>query len=300
MIACDLGSNTLRIARFDCQTRRRTACFERIVRTAKDLHVNHAIAPESQERLFAALHEASLHFDFRNEPCFAVTTQAMRMASNAREILSRIETTFGICFEIISGEKEAALTSLAVEHALTREGFDASCYVLFDLGGGSTEITFCNTTSKESRSFPFGIVTTTERYVSIDASQIDRIVSVIEPFVEQHQPVVSRYRQLIATAGTPTTVAAFKQGMDYAHYDANAINGTSLHVNDFEEAFVRLSRMPIEEATRFTGTNRRDSMIAGILLVKTIMQKLGFATCIVIDDSLREGVAIANCNTSSV
>ncbi|MBP9566131.1 MAG: phosphatase, partial [Sulfurospirillum sp.] len=101
--------------------------------------------------------------------------------------------------------------------------------------------------------------------------------------------------QLVTTAGTPTTVAAFLEGLDYAHYDASVINGKVLHVKDFDQAYTQLIRLDETEAERYTGTNRRDLVVVGILIVKAIMQKLGFKHCIVIDDGLREGVALAHC-----
>lgn len=52
-----------------------------------------------------------------------------------------------------------------------------------------------------------------------------------------------------------------------------------------------------ENAERYMGSNRRDLIIVGILIVQTLMLKLGFENCVVIDDGLREGVAISNCNT---
>lgn len=295
MIGCDLGSNTLRIVQIDCQSKRRIKAFERIVRTAKDLHVTGMISEDSQQKIFNALHEASQIFDFKNESCFCVTTEAMRIATNAQEILKKIETTFGLTFQIISGKKEAYLTSLAVENALQREGFNHETYVLFDLGGGSTELTFCKNGIKQSQSFPFGIINIAEKYHQDRELHVTRIVHSIDAFVSQQGSIPSNFLQLVTTAGTPTTIAAFQKGLDYAHYDANSVNGTLLHVKDFEEAYERLSAMDEEEAERYTGTNRRDLVVVGILIVKAIMKKLGFESCIVLDDGLREGVALEEC-----
>ena len=300
MITFDLGSNTLRIASFTCEPFERTVIFERIIRTAKDLHISGKISDASIKRLFLALEEASELFDFKKEPCYAVTTQAMRVASNASEIVSMIKKRFGITFEIISGEKEAYLTALAVEHALKREGVDPHNYVLFDLGGGSTEITFCHQSIRTSRSFPFGIVTTAETYKESIETHIETLATQIEPFIQAQGTFKSNILPLVTTAGTPTTVAAFLEGLDYAHYDADRINGKILYLHDFETAFQTLTSMEPEEAERFTGTNRRDLVIVGILLVQSIMKKLGFDRTIVIDDGLREGIAIANCNRSAL
>jgi len=297
MIGCDLGSNTLRIVQMDCQTKKRIKAYEKIVRTAKDLHVTGLISPTSKEAIFHALEEASQQFNFKEEKTFCVTTEAMRIARNAPFILNEIEQTFGLKFDIISGKEEAYLTSLAVEYAIKREGFDPKTYVLFDLGGGSTEITFCQEGIKKSQSFPFGIVNTAERYLENVEHHVTHIVQSIKPFITAFHPISSRFLQLVTTAGTPTTVAAFLEGLDYEHYDASLVNGKVLHVKDFEYAYTQLTHMEPAVAERYTGTNRRDLVIVGILLVKAIMKNLGFEETIVIDDGLREGVAIANCNT---
>lgn len=296
MITCDLGSNTLRIAHFDPFTCKRTLCFERIVRTAKDLHQTNRIGEEAQANILKALQEASTLFDFAHEPSFCVTTEAMRVASNAKEVLARIQEEFGLCFHIISGEEEASYTALAIEHALRREGLCDDTYALFDLGGGSTEITFCYKNTKKSQSFPFGIVTTADRFKENLEENVTTLLSMIDAFVHAPHALSQTYKQLIATAGTPTTVAAFLQGLDYEHYAPEKVNGKRLHVNDFDTALKELSAMPLDVAERYTGTNRRDLVIVGIILVKGIMQKLGFESCIVMDDGLREGVAISNCN----
>jgi len=295
MIGCDLGSNTLRIVQLDCQTKERIHVYEKIVRTGKDLHVTGLICESSKQNILNALYEASHIFDFKNERCFCVTTEAMRIASNAGEFLKEIEATFGLTFQIITSEKEAYLTSLAVENALKREGFKHQTYALFDLGGGSTEFTFCKDGTKQSQSFPFGIINVAERYSLDRELHVTRIVNSIDDFMTQHDPISSNFLQLVTTAGTPTTVAAFLKGLDYAHYDATIVNGTVLHVKDFEEAYERLFAMNEEDAERYTGTNRRDLIVVGILIVKAIMKKLGFESCIVIDDGLREGVALEQC-----
>ena len=296
MLTFDLGSNTLRVLEYDCVTKSRINAYEKIVRTAKDLHQTGLISLSSKEAIFDALSEASTFFDFQSQKSYCVTTEAMRKAKNAPKILEAIENQFGLTFEIISGEKEAYLTSLAIETALKREKLISDTYVLFDLGGGSTEITFSHKGIKESQSFPFGIVSIAEQYKENIGQKVTEIVSTIDEFVLKHGDIPKKYLQLVATAGTPTTVSAFLQGLDYQHYDYQKVNGSSLHVKDFEHAYKLLSTMNPLEAERYTGTDRRDLVIVGILIVKALMSTLGFETCVVMDDGLREGVAIYHCN----
>ncbi|MDD3344541.1 MAG: phosphatase [Sulfurospirillaceae bacterium] len=299
MLTFDLGSNTLRILEFDCTTQKRIQAYEKIVRTAKDLHKTNLISQSSQKAIFDALMEASSLFDFKSHQCFCVTTQAMRKAQNAHEIIGKIERLFGLKFEIITGEMEAYLTSLAIETALAREKLISDTYVLFDLGGGSTEITFSFQGKKISQSFPFGIVTIAEQYPENTSEKVTEILESINDFIVSHNNIPQKYLQLVTTAGTPTTVSAFLQGLDYAHYDHQKVNGTIMHINDFELAYQQLTLMEVEEAERYTGTNRKDLVRVGILIVQALMRKLGFETCVVMDDGLREGVALFHCNHST-
>lgn len=296
MLTFDLGSNTLRVLEYDCATKSRINAYEKIVRTAKDLHKTGMISLSSQKAIFEALNEASALFDFTSQKSYCVTTEAMRRAKNAPQILETIESQFGLKFDIISGEREAYLTSLAIETALKRENLKSDTYVLFDLGGGSTEITFSHKGIKESQSFPFGIVTIAEKYKENISQKVTEIVSTINEFVLKHGDIPQKYLQLVATAGTPTTVSAFLQGLDYEHYDYQKVNGSSLHVKDFERTYQLLSTMDSREAERYTGTNRRDLVLVGVLIVKALMHTLDFETCVVMDDGLREGVAIYHCN----
>ena len=295
IIGCDLGSNTLRIVEFDCLSTKRLKSFEKIVRTAKDLHTTGMISEESIQRILSALQEASTQFDFRQTPTFCVTTEAMRVAKNSCDVLEKIDKEFGLKFRIISGNEEAYLTSLAIENALKREQLDDKNYVLFDLGGGSTELTFCKNGAKKSHSFPFGIINTAERFHENLEEHIARMIEDISPFIQSFDAIPQEFLQLVTTAGTPTTVAAFLQGMDYATYDPERVNGQILHIHDFDTAFHDLRALNHEEAERFTGTNRRDFVVVGILIVKALMKKLGFETCVVIDDGLREGVVLEQC-----
>ncbi len=159
MIACDLGSNTLRIVELDCNSGRRIHEFERMVKTADGLHKNGLINDAAVERIILAIHEAKEIFDLSE--AYAVTTAAVRMAKNGEEVLEKIKDETGLSFIMIEAKKEAMLTALAVKWRLTKLGYDGS-HLLMDLGGGSTEITL----GENSQSFDVGIVTMAQKYGS--------------------------------------------------------------------------------------------------------------------------------------
>jgi exopolyphosphatase / guanosine-5'-triphosphate,3'-diphosphate pyrophosphatase len=69
----------------------------------------------------------------------AAATSAMRDASNAKQILSRIKKETGIDIKVISGDEEA--NYIYESHVADSLGTDES-YLYIDVGGGSTELSF--------------------------------------------------------------------------------------------------------------------------------------------------------------
>jgi exopolyphosphatase/guanosine-5'-triphosphate,3'-diphosphate pyrophosphatase len=230
----------------------------------------------------------------------AVTTEAMRRAGNREAVLAQIAEASGVRFEVIDGEEEAQLTLRAVRNALARQGVEAERFALIDIGGGSTELTFAYGDRAVSRSFPLGIVTVTQSHDSLEAIR-EALPVMIEPvraFVTETMAKHGTIDALVATAGTPTTIASLKHGMDYATYDPARINGTILHANEPEYYLQQLLSVPFEERERLVGVGRADLILAGILLFEAFFGMLNQEECTVIDDGLREGVALALCERS--
>ena len=286
MIACDLGSNTLRIVEMDCQTGRRIQEFERMVKTADGLHESGRINDGAVQRIIDAIDEAKEMFDLSK--AYAVTTAAVRMASNGAEVLQKIAKETGLLFIMIDAKEEARLTAFAVAWRLEKLGYHDS-FMLMDLGGGSTEISCANV----SQSFDVGIVTMAQKYGS-EKGVRTHLRSDLEPLVAFIQ-TLPKPELFVATAGTPTTIAAFKQGLDYAHYDVEKVNGTRLSIEDLEVALERLLKMDVCERERWVGVGRDDLIVAGVLIVKHIMIAAGFLEMLIIDDGLREGLALDKC-----
>lgn len=303
MIAIDLGSNTLRVIQLDCQSGIFGATFEKIVKTADGLVQTGVISSKAVARVIDAISEAKNNIDFSSDKIHAVTTEAIRRASNSEAVLAQIKKETSIAFEVISGEKEAALTLLAVEHRLELLGReekdrDLSSFVLVDIGGGSTELVFRYPDQTVTQSFPVGIVTVAQQYETLE--RIDAALpALMEDMKQFARSVVSRHGVLdtfVATAGTPTTVAAMKLGQNYVTYDPVLINGTSLDVQELDHYLKVLLAMPFEEREMTVGVGRSDLIAAGILIFRQLFTLLRMKECIVIDDSLREGVALEKCS----
>lgn len=301
MIAIDLGSNTLRVLEYDCSTGRQISEYEKIVKTADGLVQYGTINSEAVERIIAAIWEAQGQIDFSSSIVKAVTTEAVRRAVNSDEVLLEIKQKTGVSFEIISGEEEAKLTLLAVKHRLSALQYTSDSFVLIDIGGGSTELIFHYAHETISKSFPIGIVTIAQTYETLEKIEkvLHKEMDEMQLFCDQIYKNKGKVNTFVATAGTPTTVAAMKLGQNYETYDASKINGTSIKVGELDIYLKKLLCMPFEEREITVGTGRSDLIAAGILIYKQLFSLLAFESCIVIDDGLREGVAIEGCGNET-
>lgn len=283
MIAIDLGSNTIRFIEFDGQLW--LGSFEKIVRTAENLHQSKRIGQNAVERIIEAINEAKGYFDF-TQPILGYTTAAMRLAENADEVLSTIKGSTGILFEIIDGEKEAFLTLNAVRYRLKTLDIEPSDFLLADIGGGSTELTRFTSSQTQTVSLNFGIVTLSE------SSENDLDTKIVEFKHALKNHIGSDATTLVLTAGTPTTIASYVNGMDYESYDPEAINGYRLSLRDCYRVYHDLENMDESARIRFVGVGRENLIIAGILMVTAIYESMGVEEAIIIDDGLREGIAL--------
>ncbi len=296
MIAVDLGSNSCRFLEFECATLQIRSEYEAIVKTADGLHVNQIINDAAVSRIIVAISEAVKIMDFTAQPIRAVTTEAMRQAQNRDAVIDTIFAHTGVRFEVIDATREAELTLLAVTHRLEVLRL-AGSFVLIDLGGGSTEIIFRYANKTLSRSFALGIVGVAQQCeTTSDVKDLLKIL--LEPlkrYVDEVYEHHGKPEHLVCTAGTPTTIAAYLNGMDYAHYDASKINGYRLTCKGITQGLHELTAMDGHERERYVGVGRASLIVAGIMIVEALYEVLGYTSGIVVDDGLREGVALDYC-----
>jgi exopolyphosphatase/guanosine-5'-triphosphate,3'-diphosphate pyrophosphatase len=296
MIAIDLGSNTIRFLATNCKG---AVLFEEqfVVRTAEGLYATGQIAPAAIARITEAIHQAQSRFDFRAHPIVAVATEALRQAKNRDAVLKALYRQTQIIFEIITPDMEARLTALATEEAAKASGLTGSDRLILDIGGASSEsIWVRNQAVQEAISLPVGIVTATDRALS----EADLIHWLEKEALAPLQPFLDRLpqnpnRQLCATAGTPTTLAAIKHGLDFHNYDKAKINGTRLTLDEMESNYQTLKALPSEKLEALVGRRRGDVVLTGTRMLMAFVRRLGFDACLAFDEGLREGVLTAGC-----
>ncbi|MBU0632835.1 phosphatase [bacterium] len=297
MIAIDLGSNTLRCITYDCDTKEWGDEYEAIVKTAENLHVSKHINENAVHRVIKAIKAAQKKLDFTSNSVSAVTTEAMRQAVNSDAVLDEIFKETGLRFKIISGDEEARYTTKAVKTRLDILELPSSSFTLVDIGGGSTEIIFYNNGEITSKSFNIGIVTLTD--MSQNTQEIEKnlenLLVPVREYIDAYYLSHKKPDLFVQTAGTPTTIAAYLQGMNYKSYDSAKINGYRLDIHGCTNVMKEFLKMDDEKRSFYVGVGREELIISGIIIVKKLYEVLGYDSSIVIDDGLREGIALSYC-----
>jgi exopolyphosphatase/guanosine-5'-triphosphate,3'-diphosphate pyrophosphatase len=292
----DLGSNSFRVLIYDCLKNKILDEYNEVVGMADGLNTTGIISQGAQDRVILAVEKSISKLKYNPENAICVTTAAMRMAKNSQEVLKNFKDKVKIDFKIINGEEEARLTLLAVKYALKREKIDSSKFILLDIGGGSTEIIVNNFDNFSSRSFNFGIVTLTQRYLKKEQLlfQLEEYKKEIKNFLDSLKIDLDEYT-FVATAGTPTTVAAVKLGQDFFHYDKEKVNGTTVNLDDLSDCLKIFNNSDNQTVAKLVGKGRVEFIEVGIYIYRAIFEVLQKKESIVLDDGLREGVAVDYC-----
>jgi exopolyphosphatase/guanosine-5'-triphosphate,3'-diphosphate pyrophosphatase len=226
----------------------------------------------------------------------AAATSATREARNGVEFLARVERETGIRARVISGAEEARLIHQAAVYGVN---VAAGRAVVIDIGGGSVEITLGSaTTVQTARSFKIGTIRLTEELVKTDPlSERDerrlakRVVDEIDRYCEQI--VASGFDRVIGTSGTILsigTVAA--SGVDGE--PPEEIRNLRVSAKQIRRVRKQMASMNLAERLTVPGLDprRADLVVAGTVLLDTILQRLGADELTLCDLALREGLVI--------
>jgi exopolyphosphatase/guanosine-5'-triphosphate,3'-diphosphate pyrophosphatase len=297
----DVGSNTIRllIAEPEVSAPLRPIHIERrITRLGENFLPDRILQPEAMARSIAALKEF-VELMGRNgvSDYSAGATAVVREASNGSTFLDLVQKETGLSVRLLSGADEARLSLLGVSSVITNKD---SAMVVFDIGGGSTELVWQGDSSDiESFSLAVGVVHLTERFLQGDPPghepclQVREYVSTVLRELSFHQN--SHGSLWVGTAGTVTTLASMWYEM--TEYDPAKINGTVLGKAWLVDLCARLAEMKLTERRKLTGLEpgREDIILAGGLVTLEMMEVFGFSRFTVSDAGLLEGLFLDLC-----
>ena len=301
--AIDCGTNSIRllIAELDPDTGAIADLDRRmlIVRLGQDVDRTGRLAPEALERTFAACHEyAAVIAEHGIGPKLTrfVATSASRDAENSDEFARGVHEILGVTPEVVSGDEEAQLSFTGATRELAG-GPVAAPYLVFDLGGGSTEFVLGTDRVQVARSVDIGCVRLTERHFAGSEvptlGQISSAKADIKAALDLAAELVplTGAASLVGLAGTVTTVAAI--ALELPEYDSQAVHHARISVEQVREVTGRLlsSTHAQRAAIPVMHPGRVDVIAAGSLVLLLIMERTGAAEVVVSEHDILDGIA---------
>ncbi|UJX47729.1 Ppx/GppA family phosphatase [Xanthobacter sp. YC-JY1] len=307
--AIDLGTNNCRllIARPTARSFRVVDAFSRIVRLGEGLGASGRLCDGAMERALGALEICATKMELRGVTrARMVATEACRSAVNGEDFCSQVEARTGLTLEVVDRRTEAGLAATGCAPLV-----DPSCEgaVLFDIGGGSTEVVWLGRRSagddgpprariRSWVSLPVGVVSLSERHGGVKVSpdvfhtMVDEVCAMLDG-VRQSWGVRAPARlHLLGTSGTVTTVAGIHLGLD--RYDRARVDGAWLGASHIEQVVDRLMTMSFEErvANPCIGAQRADLVLAGCAIMEAVRRIFPADRLRVADRGLREGMLV--------
>jgi exopolyphosphatase / guanosine-5'-triphosphate,3'-diphosphate pyrophosphatase len=222
-------------------------------------------------------------------------TSATRDATNRQELADVVRELAGSDLDVISGEREAALSFLGGTRGL--DPGDGPFLVL-DIGGGSTEfvVGVRPGVAEDASSVRMGSVRLTERAVRSDPptpEDLGRLRELVAAGIDEASRAipVGRARTFVSVAGTATTLQAIALGL--GRYDPERIHRTWLHAAEAERVLDALAAMTNEEraAIPVMAPGRGDVIVAGGLILVEVMRRLGLDRTLVSETDILDGLA---------
>lgn len=315
--ALDLGTNNCRllVARPTGDSFRVIDAFSRIIRLGEGISASGRISDAAIARAVEALAICRDKMSARGVTrARLIATEACRTAENGGEFQARIADEVGLDLEIIDRGTEAELAATGCTPLLDP---DAEGVILFDIGGGSSELVRLGRSVATRRgppppeikawaSMPVGVVTLAERHGGhnvtrdIYEAMVDEVAGHLAPFIAKNDfPAVDRMH-LLGTSGTVTTIAGVH--LELRRYDRRRIDGC--WVTDAEATAVveRLIDMSYEQraANPCIGSERADLVLAGCAIYEAIRREFPCKRLRVADRGLREGMLVQMMRTDGV
>jgi len=296
----DIGSNTTRLLIADIagvQIRRRIS--RRVVTSlARDILKTSNLYPKGKVKTLRALREfTELCSLMQCQQIYAIGTSALRESGDGPEFIREIEALYGIKTEVISGQREAALTYLGIADSVSVK----APVLIIDVGGGSTEWVLKTSDQLSSASLPIGALKIrdlfllddppTEEEIRVAKDHINaQILKTALKGLMNMQPM-----QLIATGGTAATLACID--LSLSRYNGNKIHLHSIEGDRLNSLLQRLKATPVQGLNQIKGLDKKraEIIVGGALIIEVFMELSKSRGMVVSDYGLLEGYLLEKC-----
>ncbi len=219
-----------------------------------------------------------------------VTTAAVRQAANQSEFLQQVRRATGLVFRVLSGEEEGYYGFLGVNR-----GFAEDSGFTLDIGGGSSEVTyFVNRKLRQSVSLPFGALTLTETF--FDKNSANRLATeqvcrfLRETFAREEWIGQRPGLPLIGLGGTVRNIARIHRQL--TGYPLESAHQYEMDKQQVDETINRMVKCSPQQLLALPGLSkdRADTIVAGGLIIQSLMEACGSPRLLISGNGLREGL----------
>ena len=275
----------------------------RITRLGQGVDQTGSLAAEAMDRTVRVLAEYRTVMDDLGVAPGRVrmtATSASRDASNREIFFDAAEEAVGVRPELLSGDDEASLSFAGATADLDPA---LGPFLVFDLGGGSTEFVI-GTTGPEGVidgqiSIDIGCVRLTERFITADPPAPEDLTGAITytdawlEDVQRELPGLGDVQTVVGLAGTVSTVAAVEQGL--ATYDRDAIHHFNLTKDAAEDVFRTLATEPRADRIHNPGLEeaRADVIVGGCCALVAILRRLSIDEILCSEADILDGLALS-------
>ncbi|MEU2772770.1 Ppx/GppA phosphatase family protein [Streptomyces sp. NPDC007162] len=295
----DVGSNTVHLLVVDAHPGARPLpahSHKSELRLAQLLDGNGAIGPDGVEKLVGVVKDALQAAEDKGvEDLLPFATSAVREASNADDVLARVQAETGVELQVLTGSEEARLTFLAVRRWF---GWSAGKLLVLDIGGGSLEVAYGIDEEPDTAvSLPLGAGRLTAGWLPGDPPAADDIRALRRHVRAEIARTVGEFSRFGAPDHVVATSKTFKQ---LARIAGAARSAEGLYVqrelkrNSLETWVPRLAAMNTAQRSALPGVSegRANQLVAGALVAEAAMDLFEVESVEVCPWALREGVIL--------
>lgn len=310
--ALDLGTNNCRllVAKPEGASFRVVDAFSRIVRLGEGLAQTGRLSEAAMDRAVEALKVCRMKLrDRQVARARLIATEACRQATNGDAFIARVKAETGLALEVVDRRTEA---QLAAQGCVPLADPRSRGVILFDIGGGSSEIVWLLPRGPGRQggpptaeilgwtSLPVGVVTLAERHDGKHVTResfermVDEVAAMVEPFA--HRKAIQaqiEHLHMLGTSGTVTTLAGVHLGLP--KYDRRRVDGAWLGAGEVDVILDQLLDMSYEDriAHPCIGAERADLVLAGCAILEGMRRHFPCQRLRVADRGLREGILVS-------
>jgi exopolyphosphatase / guanosine-5'-triphosphate,3'-diphosphate pyrophosphatase len=295
--AIDCGTNSTRLLVSEAAAGGRPRALDRrntITRLGAGVDATGMLDPAAIERTVETLRGYKASLDRHEVAAVRMTaTSAARDAANSAHFFDAAEAVVGVRPELLSGEEEGRLSFLGATAEL--DPGDGP-FMVFDIGGGSTEVILGTREVEALRSFDMGCVRISEKYLEHDPPRPEELSNAVA-WVRDHLedllrevPGVTSARRAVGLAGTVTTAAAVEMGLH--EWDRDRIHHFRLTRAAAEDVFRTLATEALADRVHNPGLEeaRADVIVGGMIVLVGIFRHLDLDEVLVSESDILDGL----------